>query len=64
MHLEYLVKLPLLIMFSKNLKPLLYSGSVDVDEYLTKLNNKLKEQGIDKVINEMQSQLDAWKSNN
>lgn len=45
-------------------KATLYSGSVDVDEYLTKLNNKLKEQGIDKVINEMQSQLDAWKSNN
>lgn len=41
----------------------LYSGSVDIDEYLTKFNNKLKEQGLDKVIEEAQKQLDAWKSN-
>ncbi|GAB6168300.1 ABC transporter substrate-binding protein [Clostridium carnis] len=44
-------------------KSTIYSGSVDVNEYLTKLNNKLKEQGIDKVIAEMQSQIDAWKAN-
>jgi putative aldouronate transport system substrate-binding protein len=42
-------------------KATLYSGSVDVDEYLEKLNTKLKEQGIDKVINEMQTQVDEWK---
>lgn len=45
-------------------KSTLYSGSVEVDDYLGKLNAKLKEQGIDKVIAEMQSQLDEWKKNN
>lgn len=44
-------------------KQTLYSGSVDVDEYLGKLNTKLKEQGSDKVIAEMQSQLDEWNNN-
>lgn len=43
-------------------KSTIYSGSVDVDEYLNKLNQKLKDQGIDKVIAEMQTQLDAWKA--
>lgn len=42
-------------------KQTLYSGSVDVDEYLGKLNAKLKEQGIDRVIAEMQTQIDEWK---
>lgn len=41
-------------------KSTIYSGSVDVDEYLDKLNKKLKDQGIDRVIEEMQTQLDAW----
>lgn len=41
-------------------KSALYSGSVDVNEYLNKLNTKLKEQGIDKIIAEMQSQIDEW----
>ncbi|MEG1870957.1 MAG: DUF3502 domain-containing protein, partial [Peptostreptococcaceae bacterium] len=45
-------------------KSTLYSGSVDIDEYLTKLNNKLKEQGIDKIITEMQRQIDEWKKTN
>ena len=45
-------------------KQTIYSGSVDVDEYLQKLNTKLKEQGIDKVITEMQKQIDEWKTNN
>ena len=45
-------------------KATLYSGSVDVDEYLGKLNTKLKEQGIDKVITEMQTQMDEWKKEN
>lgn len=44
-------------------KSTLYSGSVDVDDYLEKLNTKLKEQGIDKVIEEMQRQIDEWKEN-
>ena len=43
-------------------KSTIYSGSVDVDEYLGKLNNKLKEQGIDKVIAEMQGQVSEWKN--
>ena len=41
---------------------ILYSGSVDVDEYLEKLNHKLKQQGIDKIIEEAQKQLDEWAS--
>ncbi|WP_066870714.1 ABC transporter substrate-binding protein [Clostridium mediterraneense] len=41
-------------------KATLYSGSVDNKEYVEKLNKKLKEQGLDKVIAEMQSQIDAW----
>lgn len=44
-------------------KQTLYSGSVDSDEYLGKLNSKLKEQGIDKVVAEMQKQVDEWKAN-
>ncbi|WP_204595604.1 extracellular solute-binding protein [Clostridium sardiniense] len=45
-------------------KATIYSGSVDVDEYLGKLNAKLKEQGIDKIITEMQAQVDEWKKTN
>ena len=30
------------------------------EEYLNKLNKKLKDQGIDRVIEEMQTQLNAW----
>lgn len=44
-------------------KSTIYSGSVDVDEYLEKLNTKLEEQGIQKVIDEMQKQIDEWKVN-
>ena len=40
----------------------LFSGSVDVDEYLNKMNTKLKEQGLDKVMEEMQTQIDEWKA--
>ncbi|MFR5264806.1 ABC transporter substrate-binding protein [Clostridium sp.] len=45
-------------------KATLYSGSVDIDDYLGKLNAKLKAQGLDKIIAEMQSQIDAWKASN
>lgn len=45
-------------------KRIIYSGSVDIDEYLTKFNNKLKEQGLDKVIEEAQRQLDEWVASN
>ncbi|MBQ8992968.1 MAG: ABC transporter substrate-binding protein, partial [Turicibacter sp.] len=45
-------------------KATLYSGSVDVDEYLGKLNDKLYQQGLEKVMNEMQKQMDEWKASN
>lgn len=41
-------------------KQVIYSGSVDIDEYLTKFNAKLKEQGIEKVIADVQKQIDEW----
>ena len=41
-------------------KSTLYSGSVNNEEYVEKLNAKLKEQGIDQIIAEMQTQIDAW----
>ncbi len=40
--------------------PSLYTGSVNPDEYLPKLNEKLKATGIDKIIAEIQKQIDAW----
>lgn len=43
-------------------KATLYSGSVDIDEYLGKLNDKLKQQGLEKIIAEMQRQIDEWKA--
>ncbi|MGG5461593.1 ABC transporter substrate-binding protein [Clostridium sp. B9] len=39
----------------------LYSGMVDTEKYLDKLNNKLKSAGIDKVHNEIERQLNIWK---
>lgn len=39
----------------------LYTGSVDPDEYLPKLQAKLEMTGIQKVIDEMQRQVDQWK---
>ena len=41
----------------------LFTGSVDPEEYLPKLQEKLKATGIDKVIEEMQKQIDEWKAN-
>lgn len=40
----------------------LYTGSVDPKEYLPKLQEKLEATGIDKVIEEMQKQIDEWKA--
>lgn len=40
----------------------LYTGSVDPEEYLPKLLDKLNATGVDKVIEEMQSQIDEWKA--
>lgn len=40
----------------------LYTGSVDPDEYLPKLQKKLEATGVQDVIDEMQKQIDAWKA--
>ena len=40
----------------------LYTGSVDPDEYLPKLQEKLEATGIQEVIDEMQKQIDEWKA--
>ncbi|KIL38978.1 hypothetical protein SD70_22810 [Gordoniibacillus kamchatkensis] len=44
----------------KELSPGLYSGTLDPNEYLSKLIDKLKAAGVDKVIAEKQKQLDEW----
>ncbi|ABX42095.1 ABC transporter substrate-binding protein [Lachnoclostridium phytofermentans] len=43
--------------------PPLYTGSVEPDDILPKLQQKLKENGIDKIQEEIQIQLDEWKMN-
>ncbi|MGL4450591.1 MAG: ABC transporter substrate-binding protein [Sarcina sp.] len=43
-------------------KALVYSGSVDVEKTLKACNEKLYAQGLQKVIDEMQKQVDAWKA--
>lgn len=43
-------------------KATLYSGSVDIDEYLGKLNDKLNAQNLNKVIEEAKKQLEEWKN--
>lgn len=48
---------------SKEFRPALMTGSVEVEENLAKFNSKLKEAGLEKVINELQEQLDDWKRN-
>lgn len=40
----------------------LYTGLVDTEEYVEKLNNKLKSAGIDKVKEELERQLNEWKN--
>lgn len=39
----------------------LYTGSVDPDEYLPKVQKKLEATGVQDVIDEMQKQIDEWK---
>lgn len=39
------------------------TGSVDPEVYVPRLNEKLKEAGIDKIIDELQMQIDEWKAN-
>ena len=40
----------------------LYTGSVDPEEYLPQLEKKMEATGIDKVVEEMQKQIDEWKA--
>ncbi|MDZ5711426.1 ABC transporter substrate-binding protein [Jeotgalibacillus haloalkalitolerans] len=42
--------------------PALLKGAVDPKEYLPQFNQKLEEAGMQKVIDEIQKQYDAWKS--
>ncbi|UVI29383.1 ABC transporter substrate-binding protein [Paenibacillus spongiae] len=41
-------------------EPLLFTGTVDPAEYLPEYIGKLKKAGADKVVAELQKQLDAW----
>lgn len=43
-------------------KPALFTGSVDVDEYLGQLNEKLVAAGSEAVREEMQRQIDEWRA--
>ncbi|CQR45851.1 Bacterial extracellular solute-binding protein [Paraliobacillus sp. PM-2] len=47
---------------SNEFYPALATGSVDPEEYLPKYNEKLKDAGLDKVLQEIQKQFDEWKS--
>ncbi|MFD0693605.1 ABC transporter substrate-binding protein [Paenibacillus sp. GCM10027628] len=40
----------------------LITGTADPDVYLPKMNDKLKKAGLDKLLAEMQKQIDAWKA--
>ena len=40
----------------------MYTGSVDPEEYLPQLEKKMEATGIDKVVEEMQKQIDEWKA--
>jgi putative aldouronate transport system substrate-binding protein len=40
----------------------LNAGAIDVDKYLPELRERLKKAGSEKVITEVQKQLDAWKA--
>ncbi|MFC5404037.1 ABC transporter substrate-binding protein [Cohnella soli] len=40
----------------------LFSGTLDPKENLPKINQKLKDNGLDKVLAELQKQVDAWKA--
>lgn len=41
--------------------PALLKGAVDPEEYLPAFNKKLKEAGMEKVLDEIQKQYDEWK---
>lgn len=41
----------------------LFSGTIDPKENLPKVDQKLKDSGLDKVMTELQKQVDAWRAN-
>ena len=43
--------------------PALFTGSVEVDEYLDEFIQKLRLAGSDKIVDEMNRQLDEWRAN-
>ena len=43
---------------------MLYTGAVDPNVYLQKASKKLKAAGGDKVMAEMQRQIDKWRAEN
>ena len=47
---------------SQEYLPALYTGGVEVEEYVAQYNRRLAEAGLDRVIEEIQSQYDAWKA--
>lgn len=42
----------------------LMTGTVDPDKFIPQANEKFKAAGLDKIIAEAQSQIDAWKAAN
>ena len=48
----------------KEFRPVVGCGAVDPTEYLAKLNDKLKQSGMDKLLAEMNTQFEAWKAAN
>src|SRR6185437_16141731 len=44
--------------------PALATGTVNPEEYLPKANQKFKEAGLEKVMEEIQKQYDEWKKEN
>lgn len=47
---------------TKEFRPALMTGSVEIEENLEKFNIRLKEAGLERIIRELQAQLDEWKS--
>ena len=41
----------------------LTSGAIDIDTKLPEFQQKLKNAGVDRIISEVQKQVDEWKKN-
>lgn len=48
---------------SSEFAPALLKGAVDPEQYIPAFNEKLKQAGMDKVLEEIQKQYDEWKAN-